>query len=237
MRAGDLIDYLPLQVEYAKLCSLIREALYSQNVLSKPLATLETAAEFLHQQLDAWVSQIPGPLWGGGIPAYKRGFERRLYLQLRLQYYEALLALDSRWLYPESTFPDRLNQQRSQACKRCVRTAKMILESYDGVCVADILANRQALRRPQPKSVVRGRLMGSSRTLIYPLLVAVRIMFLAVILNWSDSDDILYLAMACGLFGRLSIGSVVPLGEVIELSRAAQQLRPAQGLSDKPSLV
>ena len=104
---------------------------------------LDAATEFLHQELDAWVSQIPSHLWGCGIPARECGYERRLYLQLRLQYYEALLALDSRWLYPSSTFPEAPDHQRREACTRCVCTAKMILESYDGVSVADFLVNRQ----------------------------------------------------------------------------------------------
>ncbi|MCJ1439407.1 hypothetical protein MMC27_008801 [Xylographa pallens] len=142
-RAADRTDYLLLQVQYAKLCSLTQKALYSPNVVSTPLATLDTATEFLHQQVDAWVSQLPPHLWSRGIPARERGHERRLFLQLHLQYYEVLLALDSRWLYPPSTFSKAPDQQRSQACKRCVSTAKMILESYESVRVADFLVNRQ----------------------------------------------------------------------------------------------
>jgi len=70
-----------------------------------------------------------------------------------------------------------------------------------------------------------------------PLLVAIRITFLAVVLNWSDDDEVSYLAIACGLFGRLSMGFEVPLGEVVELSGIAQRLSPGQGTSEKPSLL
>ena len=79
--------------------------------------------------------------------------------------------------------------------------------------------------------------MLAPRTLVYPLLIAVRIIFLAVVLKWSNNDEISYLAIACGLFGRLSIGFEVPLAEVVELSRIAQQFCPAQTLPGKPSLV
>lgn len=53
----------------------------------------------------------------------------------------------------------------------------------------------------------------------------------------SEHEEVSYLAIAGGIFGRLSMGFTVPLAEVIELISIAQQLAPAVGTCDKPSLV
>ncbi|KAM0306071.1 hypothetical protein ACHAO8_010898 [Botrytis cinerea] len=207
----DHVNYLILQISYAKICSQIRKAYHDEN-LSKPIVNLETVTDFLRQKIEAWNPETPRPM--NDIPGHEEFSERRIYFQLRLQYYEALLSLDSLGLNHQSTTSEVLDEQRDRVFKRCVKTAKMILDDYNCVEVVDILVNR---------------------ALILPLLIAVRIIFLASIL--LKGNEISYLAIASGIFGKLSMGFKVPLPEVIELNKIAQQISPAREMPGKPSLI
>ncbi|RFU25774.1 hypothetical protein B7463_g10567, partial [Scytalidium lignicola] len=202
MNSHDVDDHLLLQIRYAKLCSQIKKAQYDHNLFVKPFTALDRVAGFLHQQLDAWTSEIPDELWSKDIPGHNQIYHRRMHLQLRLQYYEALLALDSLFLHPRNIESEDLNEHRNQGLKQCVQTAKTVLEDYEAVQIADFLVNR---------------------ALALPLFVAVRIIFLAVVLNWSDDNEISYLAIACGLFGRLSMGFEVPLAEFETVNKMFQK--------------
>ncbi|TGO32571.1 hypothetical protein BHYA_0306g00140 [Botrytis hyacinthi] len=183
----DHVNHLILQISYAKICSQIRKTYHDEN-LSKPIVDLETVAEFLRQKIEAWNPETPRSM--NDIPGHEEFSERRIYFQLRLQYYEALLSLDSLGLNHQSITSDVLDEQRERVFKRA---------------------------------------------LILPLFIAVRIIFLASIL--LKGNEISYLAIASGLFGKLSMGFKVPLPEVIELNKIAQQISPAREMPDKPSLI
>lgn len=50
--------------------------------------------------------------------------------------------------------------------------------------------------------------------------------FLDVATSSSDAKkSISYLSMGCGIFGRLNLDNEVPLADVLELTRTAQQIK------------
>ena len=56
--------------------------------------------------------------------------------------------------------------------------------------------------------------------------VSICVAFLEVVTRNGDKKNISYLSMGCGIFGRLTLlDNGVPLADVLELTRIAQQIR------------
>ena len=51
------------------------------------------------------------------------------------------------------------------------------------------------------------------------------ITFLDMVSSSGSKKSISYLSMGCGIFGRLSLDKELPLADVLELTRIAQQMR------------
>lgn len=49
--------------------------------------------------------------------------------------------------------------------------------------------------------------------------------FLDVATSERPKDSISYLSMGCGIYGRLNLDNEVPLADVLELTRMAQQIK------------
>jgi hypothetical protein len=66
-------------------------------------------------------------------------------------------------------------------------------------------------------------LLTDIRAIIVPLLLATRFTFLSAVSARAEEKDAAYLAVACGILGKLSIGFDVPLAEIIQLLKVVQE--------------
>lgn len=55
--------------------------------------------------------------------------------------------------------------------------------------------------------------------------VSICMNFLDVVSSSGTQKSIAYLSMGCGIFGRLNLDNEVPLSDVLELTRIAQQIK------------
>lgn len=55
--------------------------------------------------------------------------------------------------------------------------------------------------------------------------VSICMTFLDVASSSGAKKSISYLSMGCGIFGRLNLDNEVPLADVLELTRTAQQIK------------
>lgn len=72
------------------------------------------------------------------------------------------------------------------------------------------------------KSVTKATIHSKFITLIA---LSICITFLDMVSSSGSKKSLPYLGMGCGIFGRLSLENELPLADVLELTRVAQQLR------------
>ncbi|KAL9619049.1 MAG: hypothetical protein Q9160_006304 [Pyrenula sp. 1 TL-2023] len=221
-RAGKETDWFPLQCLYATVISSAVKTLYSQTALRQPQEAREEKLDAAHKLLEGWRNHLPAPLQ----EVYKHDTTRRtlddyhlgdMALSMFRQYHEAVFMIHFPWTTGgQSSSNDRVSEAtRRRSMELCVASAEAVLSIANQISSLHILDSKFL-------------------TLIS---ISICMAFLDIANSSTNSHSnpnphtkgpkrsISYLSMGCGIFGRLNLDNEVPLADVLELTRTAQQIR------------
>ncbi|TVY85215.1 Terrein cluster-specific transcription factor terR [Lachnellula suecica] len=205
-QACDETDWFPIQCEYAHIISSAAKMLYSQSALRQSLVEREQNLEIAFKLLEDWRSHLPNTLKDIHKPDIQRILDdqhlRHIALSMFRQYHEAIFMIYYPWTGAHS------GGRISEDCRRrgkelCVNSAQVVLATSNQVSSLDILDSK----------------------FLDLISVSICMTFLDVASSTGAEKSISYLSMGCGIFGRLNLESEVPLADVLELTRIAQQIK------------
>ncbi|MCJ1285674.1 hypothetical protein MMC26_005015 [Xylographa opegraphella] len=200
-------DWFSLQCLYAIVISSAAKMLYNQRALRQSLVEREQKLEAAYELLEDWRNHLPTPLQD----IHKHNMHhilddhqtRHIALSIFRQYHEAIFMIYFPWTGSQS------DGRVSAACRRrsmelCVNSAQVVLAIANQILCLDILDSK----------------------FLDLISVSICMTFLDVATSSGAKKSISYLSMGCGIFGRLNLlDSEVPLADVLELTRTAQQMK------------
>ncbi|MCJ1416210.1 hypothetical protein MMC32_002545 [Xylographa parallela] len=200
-------DWFSLQCLYGIVISSAAKMLYNQRALRQPLLEREQKLDTAHELLEGWRRHLPASLQDIHKHDVHRILDdhhtRHIALAIFRQYHEAIFLIYFPWTGSQA------DGRVSDACRRrsmelCVTSAQVVLAIANQILCLDILDSK----------------------FLDLISVSICMTFLDAATSRGAKQSISYLGMGCGIFGRLNLlDSEVPLADVLELTRTAQQIK------------
>lgn len=206
-QASKETDWFSLQCLYAIVVSSAAEMLYNQRALRQSIVEREQKLKTAYKLLEGWRSHLPAPLQEIHKHDMHRILDdhqtRHIALSIFRQYHEAIFMIYFPWTCSQSG--GRFSEDcRRKSMELCVNSAQVVLAIANQILCLDILDSK----------------------FLDLISVSICITFLDVATSSGANKSISYLSMGCGIFGRLNLlDNEVPLADVLELTRTAQQIR------------
>jgi len=208
--------------------------LYNQPALRQSLLEREQKLKKAYELLEGWRTNLPPPLHDIHKQDMRlilddQRMPRDVALSIFRQYHEAIFMIYFPWTGGQADA--RVSDEyRRKSVDLCVGSAQVVLAISNQILNLDILDRYVGL----PLTIIN--LINSIKVtekfnvthskFLDLISVSICIIFLDVATRSSAKKSISYLSMGCGIFGRLNIlDNEVPLVDVLELTRTAQQMK------------